>query len=114
MQIGKTVVCLDDSFPPEVVALYQQLPRKGSHYTVREVTLGREKVAVIKDGKIVRNGSSDQGNTVRLLLEELRNPQDPLHPAAELGFNSDRFRQIDELEESEVHALQAEDALSSH
>ncbi|HVW22715.1 MAG TPA: hypothetical protein VHC86_15980 [Opitutaceae bacterium] len=101
MQVGKKVVCVDDIFPREVIALYQQLPSKGTQYTVREVTLGREKVAVIKNGKIVRNGSSDQGNTVRLLLVELRNPPDPLHPAAELGFNAERFREIDEHEETE-------------
>jgi len=101
MQVGKKVVCVDDVFPRAVVALYQQLPSKGTQYTVREVTLGREKIAVIKNGEIVRNGSSDQGNTVRLLLVELRNPPDPLHPAAELGFNAERFREIDEHEETE-------------
>lgn len=104
MQVGKKVVCVNGGFPSEVLATYEQIPTRGTVYTVREVTLGREKLAVFKDGKLVINGSSDRGNTVRLLLEEIHNPQDPLHPAAELGFNAERFREVDQSEAAETQA----------
>jgi hypothetical protein len=93
---GQKVVCINDTFPPFIVALYKQLPVKGDVYTIREVFLGRE--------KIVRGGDSA---TVGLLLEELKNPPDPFHQGKEeLGFSSERFAPLEELppeeEEEEV------------
>ena len=73
---GQKVVCINDSFPQFVRAIYKDLPVKGNVYTIREVFLGRE--------KIVKGGDSA---TVGLLLEELRNPPDPFHAGQqELGF----------------------------
>ena len=84
---GQKVVCINDSFPAVVRAIYKQLPVKGVTYTVREVFLGREKV--------VKAGDSA---TVGLLLVELVNPPDPLHRGQqELGFNSERFAPLEEL-----------------
>jgi hypothetical protein len=84
---GQKVVCINDSFPQFVRALYKQLPVKGSTYTVREVFLGREKV--VKGGETA---------TVGLLLEELHNPPDPFHAGQqELGFSSERFAPLEEL-----------------
>ena len=57
---GQKVVCINDTFPALVRAIYKQLPVKGTTYTVREVFLGREKV--------VKAGDSA---TVGLLLAEL-------------------------------------------
>jgi hypothetical protein len=95
---GQKVVCINDTFPPIILALYKQLPVKGDVYTIREVFLGRE--------KIVRGGESA---TVGLLLEELKNPPDPFHQGKqELGFSSERFAPLEELpaaEEEEEEAI---------
>jgi hypothetical protein len=83
---GQRVVCINDTFTPTVRAIYQQLPRKGDTYTIREVFLGREKV--------VKGGDSA---TVGLLLQELVNPPDPFHAGGEeLGFSSERFAPLQE------------------
>ncbi len=89
---GQRVVCINDSFPQFVRALYKQLPVKNKAYTIREVFLGRE--------KIVKGGESA---TVGLLLEELTNPPDPFHAGQqELGFSSERFAPLDELPAEEA------------
>lgn len=83
---GQKVVCINDTFPALVRAIYQQLPVKGVTYTIREVFLGREKV--------VKGGDSA---TVGLLLVELINPKDPFHQGQqELGFSSERFAPLEE------------------
>jgi hypothetical protein len=92
---GQRVVCINDTFPPLIRALYKELPVKGVTYTIREVFLGRE--------KIVKGGESA---TVGLLLVELHNPPDPFHQGQqELGFTSERFAPLEELppEESSAH-----------
>ena len=84
---GQKVVCVNDSFPEFVRAIYKQLPVKGDTYTIREVFLGRE--------KIVKGGDSA---TVGVLLEEIHNPPDPFHQGKqELGFSSERFAPLEEL-----------------
>jgi hypothetical protein len=94
---GQKVVCINDTFPALIRALYKQLPVKGNTYTIREVFLGRE--------KIVKGGDTA---TVGLLLSELTNPPDPFHQGQqELGFTSERFAPMEELppEEAEVGEL---------
>jgi len=89
---GQKVVCINDSFPLSIRALYRQLPVKGLTYTIREVFLGRE--------KIVKGGDSA---TVGLLLHELTNPPDPFHQGQqELGFSSERFAPLNELPAEEI------------
>ncbi|HXA14661.1 MAG TPA: hypothetical protein VNW23_05995 [Opitutaceae bacterium] len=91
---GQKVVCINDTFPQFIRAIYAQLPVKGNTYTIREVFLGREKV--------VKGGDTA---TVGLLLVELNNPPDPFHAGKEeLGFSSERFAPLEELpsEENEV------------
>jgi hypothetical protein len=91
---GQKVVCINDTFPQIILALYKQLPVKGKVYTVREVFLGRE--------KIVRGGDTA---TVGLLLEELKNPPDPFHQGQqELGFSSERFAPLEEIPDEEAQA----------
>lgn len=108
MKVGSKVVCVDDVFPSLIRELYEQLPVKGKTYTVREVTLGREKVAVFKDGKPVENGASEESVTVRILLVELVNPPDPFHrDLHELGFNAERFREVEENEAEEAMEMKA-------
>jgi hypothetical protein len=102
MKLGAKVVCLDDVFPAAIKEFYMALPVKGATYTVREVSLGREKLAIVKDGKIVPNGASDESVTVRILLHELVNPLDPFNGnRAELGFNAERFREVEEAHAEE-------------
>ncbi len=84
---GQKVVCVNDTFPASIRALYQQLPVKDNIYTIREVFLGRE--------KIVKGGDTA---TVGLLLVEIKNPKDPFHQGEqELGFTSERFAPLQEM-----------------
>ena len=93
---GQRVVCTNDTFTPTVRAIYQQLPRKGDTYTIREVFLGRE--------RIVKGGDSA---TVGLLLHELVNPPDPFHKGGEeLGFSSERFAPLEEASPGEASELE--------
>jgi hypothetical protein len=111
MVVGKKVVCVNDQFPAWVHNLYAQLPNKNEIYTIRTMGLGREKLVVIKDNKIVENGATEaSGGAVYVLLEEIHNPPDPLCFERELGFTSERFRDLEEDEN--VEALEAERVLS--
>lgn len=103
MRTGALVVCVDDSDPKGLSRLFRQWPKKGEVYTVREVTLGREKLGVVKDGKLVPNGGSDAAPGVRVLLQELVNGPDPFKISQELGFSAERFREIEtDVETEEV------------
>jgi len=91
---GQKVVCINDTFPEIIRAIYKELPVKDNIYTIREVFLGRE--------KIVKGGDTA---TVGLLLEELTNPPDPFHQGEqELGFSSERFAPLNELPDEKVEA----------
>ncbi|MGH8018628.1 MAG: hypothetical protein ACREIA_10100 [Opitutaceae bacterium] len=103
MKVSQKVVCVNDVFPPHIIELYDQLPVRDEVYTVREASLGREKIAVIKEGKLVPNGGSDASVTVRILLEELINGPDPFCATQELGFNAERFRELEEEHETGVN-----------
>ncbi len=95
---GQKVVCVNDSFPDIVRAIYKELPVKDNIYTIREVFLGRE--------KIVKGGDSA---TVGLLLEELTNPPDPFHKGEqELGFSSERFAPLNEVPDEQEEEAAAE------
>ena len=100
---GQKVVCINDTFPPLVRAIYKQLPVKGTTYTIREVFLGREKV--VKGGDSV---------TVGLLLAELTNPQDPFHQGKqELGFSSERFAPLEEKSDEVAEGVEAEELVGA-
>lgn len=95
--IGEKVVCINDTFEPFHRALYQELPIKGKIYTVRESSLGR-----------LKTGVANPGTSFRLLLEELHNDLDPYMEesiAEELGFRSDRFAPLTEIEEAEEEKM---------
>lgn len=112
MRVGNKVICVNDTFPAWVHKLYQQLPVKNETYTVRQVGLGREQLAVADgSGKLVKNGATEQsGGQVYVLVEELRNGPDPLCSARELGFSAERFRELDEVSEDE--SLEVEQVLT--
>ena len=98
-ETGEKVVCVDDRIHPEIAYLYNQLPKKGTVYTVRDCTLGTTNVF-----------AADQNPTFLVLLEELINPMDPHTLMAsqqqELGFRSDRFAPVEKIEaEEEDYAL---------
>jgi hypothetical protein len=103
MKIGSKVVCVNDTFEQWVHELYEQLPIKDHTYTVRAVSLGREKFAMVnKDGQIVKNGIGDKyGGTVRILLEEIKNGEDPMCKGQEKGFSAERFRELEEIHEDQ-------------
>jgi hypothetical protein len=84
---GQRVVCINDTFPPAIAAMYAQLPVKGNNYRVRDVYLGQESPKA-KDA------------TCGITLYELRNPPDK--QLREIGFNSERFAPLEELPEVEV------------
>ena len=94
--VNEKVVCINDSFPAWVYDSYNQLPVKGTIYTVREVDLGRSDLA------------SDSDVAFRVLLHELHNDPDFTESGrdiGELGFRSDRFATLQQLEEMNQNEL---------
>jgi hypothetical protein len=98
---GQQVVCINDEFDPWVYDLYRALPKKNRIYKVRAVGVGRSNPTFVvnDDAEIKLSGAEFD---LLLLLEELRNPDDP-HSSVkqELGFRSERFAPLDEEEEEE-------------
>jgi len=93
---GQKVACINDDFSPTIRHLYRQLPVKDEIYTVREVHLGR--------AQVTSSGGGGNGFSYLVLLEELHNPDDPyMHESAgeEMGFRSDRFAPLEEIENTE-------------
>lgn len=86
MIVGQKVVCVDDKFPPEVAQFYKSLPKKDQIYVIREVKIGV-------------NWKAEPGE-VCVYLVGLVNPRSDTPPFPERGFNSERFRPLDEIKES--------------
>lgn len=92
MQVGQQVVCIDDSFPGPLAKYYANLPVKGRTYTIRAVFLGR---------RVMHTTPGAADGEIGLLLKELLNGPDPRNVhGQELGFNSERFRPLEELDTS--------------
>ena len=85
---GDVVVCIDDKFNPAIAKLYEQLPVQDRTYTVRDVLIG------------VNYYSGSKHGTIRLLLNELHNAWVGKSKDSERGFDSDRFRKLNESHES--------------
>ena len=85
---GQKVVCVNDQFEAWVHKLYAELPKKNNTYTVREVYIGKQD---LKD---------KDGGSVGITLKEIRNPIDPTCKSGpqELGFNSERFAPLEEID----------------
>jgi hypothetical protein len=93
---GQKVACINDDFSATVRRLYRQLPRKDSVYTVRDVRIGRM--------KITSGAGGENAVSYLVLLEELHNPDDPYMregTGEEMGFRSDRFAPLEEIENTE-------------
>ena len=82
MIVGGKVVCVDDKFPPEILKFYTSLPKKDVIYVIRNVSLGV-------------NWNCEPGE-VCLYLIGLNNPKSNVPPFLERGFNSERFRPLEE------------------
>ena len=100
MMVGNRVVCINETFSPEIQASNYQLPRLDEVYTVRAVYLGRTSWRTV-DG--------EESAEVGVLLEELNNPFDPrVMVPIEMGFNSERFRVVEEIQIKVVNHGQEE------
>jgi hypothetical protein len=88
MIVGQKVVCVDDKFPPAVQQLYTALPVKDSVYVIRNVLIGL-------------NWKSEPGE-VCLYLVGLNNPRSSKPPFPERGFNSERFRPLEEVQQRQT------------
>ena len=78
-EIGQRVVCVNDTFPPGIARLYQQLPKRGLVYVIRDIRLG------------VNWSDGQRRGDVSLLLIGLVNPKAESRAALERGFSADRF-----------------------
>ena len=80
---GENVVCIDDKFPQWVVALYKELPKKGTTYVVRDIVAGHN----IPEGR---------KNDIAVLLVGMVGHINKL--GTENGFGCHRFRRPDEVD----------------
>jgi hypothetical protein len=85
---GQKVVCINDQFESWVYKIYAEVPKKDNTYTVRDVYIGKQD---LKD---------KDGGSVGITLKDIRNPIDPTCKSGpqELGFNSERFAPLEELD----------------
>lgn len=90
MVVGQKVVCVDDKFPIEVAEFYTALPKAGTVYVIRQVSIGV-------------NWAAEPGE-VCLLLIGLNNPRSSAAPFPERGFNSERFRPLEEVQEANLNS----------
>ena len=88
---GSKVVCVDDRFPPDILAFYNALPIKDRHYTIRGIGIG-----------VALNGEAGE---VVVYLEGLENPCSSVPPYPERGFAQHRFREIEPPAEVEAEEL---------
>ena len=88
---GQAVVCVDDAFPLGIEALYNQLPKKGNTYHIRDLVPGCD-------------FNANPGE-VAVYLTELHNPSNKL--GIERGFKAERFAPLetDETEEEDIFHL---------
>ena len=88
---GSKVVCVDDRFPPDILAFYNALPIKDRKYVVRGIGIG-----------VALNGEAGE---VVVYLEGLENPCSSVPPYPERGFAQHRFREIEPPAEVEAEEL---------
>lgn len=98
MTTGSKVVCVDDRFPPDILAFYNALPVKDRHYTIRGIGIG-----------VALNGEVGE---VVVYLEGLDNPCSSVPPYPERGFAQHRFREIEPAPAEGAEIEQPEEALA--
>ena len=89
---GSKVVCVDDRFPPDIIAYYNALPIKDRQYTIRGIGIGV--------------GLNGEAGEVVVYLEGLNNPCSRVPPHPERGFAQHRFREIEPPMEAEIEELE--------
>lgn len=87
---GQKVVCINDQFAPEYKELFTALPKKDLTYVIRDIELG------------VTFEGGQRNTAICLRLVGLTNPACPPPASKERGFNSDRFRPLDEMPPSKM------------
>lgn len=98
-QKGDRLICIDDKFHPEIAFLFKELPIKNNIYVCRDCTIGT---------KNPWNGNIHDHISYKVLLEELHNDVDPCTIKGcneEMGFASDRFRELDQISEEEEEVV---------
>lgn len=94
---GSKVVCVDDRFPPDIIAYYNALPIKDRQYTIRGIGIG-----------VALNGEAGE---VVVYLDGLNNPCSSIAPNPERGFAQHRFREIEPAPAEEAEIEELEEAL---
>lgn len=81
MRVNSKVVCIDDSDKSDLKKIYKNWIKKDNVYVIREVQL-------------MTNLAGEAGQ-VGLLLIGINNPPTPWKPFLEMGFNAERFRELE-------------------
>lgn len=87
MREGSKVVCINDTFPTEILNFYTDLPKKGKVYTIRTIEVG-----------IGLNGEAGE---IAVTLKEIVNPVSKVQPHRERGFLQERFAELEPDKEAE-------------
>lgn len=88
LQVGMKVVCVNDSFEPWAIAIYTALPKKDQTYVIRDIRLG-----------VNYHGKNRTSGAISVLLIGVINPMQTSKMGLEMGFDSDRFRPLEEIQE---------------
>ena len=91
MRAGSKVICINDSFPTDIIPFYTNLPIKDRTYTIRDMGIG-----------VALNGEAGE---VVVYLEAMPNPCSTTAPFPERGFNAERFRELEPPAEVEAEEL---------
>ena len=100
MKQGQQVICIDDNFPAWARAMYDNLPVKDVTYTIRDVMIGCNPIGVVKQDISLEPNKFIGIAEVTLLLVEITNKKNEVLKQ-EMGFKSDRFRPLEEIETKE-------------
>jgi hypothetical protein len=95
---GSKVVCVDDRFPPDLLAFYNALPIKDRQYVVRGIGIG-----------VALNGEAGE---VVVYLDGINNPLSTTPPHPERGFAQHRFREIEPAPSEQAEIEELEEALA--
>lgn len=95
MKEGQKVICVDDSAPAHLRMHYTAWIKKGTIYVIRGVFLGVDY-------------QSAQAGEVGVYLLGIHNPKSSVPPFPERGFNSLRFRPIEEKTETVTAEVEEE------
>ncbi len=94
LKIGMKMVCIDDVWPAWAKVMYNQLPKKGNIYTLRDFGIGCDAKQITEntDKSVLFLGTKEY----TVWVHELVNP---IHPNSgkEMGFKASRFAPIENI-----------------